>query len=682
MKYRPEIDGLRAVAVLPVILFHAGFPAFSGGFVGVDVFFVISGYLITTILLADLEEGRFSIARFYERRARRILPALFLVMLACLPFAWMWMLPAQFEEFGLSLIAVVLFVSNVLFWSRTGYFAPAAEEAPLLHTWSLAVEEQFYIVFPLFLLLLWRMGRARGRERGFVIAGIAALTLVSLGLAEHGWRRYPEANFYLIQGRAWELGVGALCAFVLHVRTREGRPLRPNGWLALPGLGLILLSIFLFDSTVPFPSLYALAPVGGAALIILFAGGSNLAGRVLSVRALVGIGLISYSAYLWHQPLFAFARIRSLVQPGPELMLALAFASLALAYLSWRFVEQPFRRREGIGRRALMASALAGSLFLTGFGAFGYLREGAPFRLPEKAVALLGYASDWNHYDVSGTCAFNEFNPLKEQPAPGCTDFMVDGRAQVVFVGDSHSGALALEAQRALQREGISSYAISYTGCIGLPGFYRADRTKWHECDRYNRAMADFARSHGTRVMVMTSRLAAYVEGRGFDNGEGGVETNMHARLDVLGGGPQEGRRLRVLEALAPQVGQLADDLAQDGIALVLVHPIPEAGWNVPHIAARRVINGEEDFTLTTGRQAFEGRNGEIIERLAAVSRPNLLQVRPHDVLCDEATGRCLNANQDVAYYMDDDHLSNAGARLVVPSLVSAIKKALAGIPD
>jgi peptidoglycan/LPS O-acetylase OafA/YrhL len=368
MKYRREIDGLRAVAVVPVILFHAGFAFFAGGYVGVDVFFVISGYLITSILIEDLERDRFSIARFYERRARRILPALFFMMVCCLPFAWAWMLPSEFKDFSQAMIAVSLFVSNILFWRKTDYFAPAAEENPLLHTWSLAVEEQFYIVFPLLLLMLWRFGRNP------VMWAIVLLSLASLAVAEWGSRNAPVANFYLIVPRLWELGTGAICAFVLH-----GRPVRANAILSSVGLGLIVLSVFAFDGDTPFPSLYALAPVGGTALIILFAGPDTPVGRLLALRAFVGIGLISYSAYLWHQPLFAFAHLRSFGYVEDGLMLALAVVSLGLGWLSWRFIERPFRKGAGVLPRqaggVLTASALGIAAFM-GFGLYGHLSDG------------------------------------------------------------------------------------------------------------------------------------------------------------------------------------------------------------------------------------------------------------------------------------------------------------------
>jgi peptidoglycan/LPS O-acetylase OafA/YrhL len=406
MKYRREIDGLRAVAVVPVILFHAGFASFEGGYVGVDVFFVISGYLITSILIEDLERGRFSIARFYERRARRILPALFFMMICCVPFAWAWMVPSEFRDFSQAVIAVTLFVSNILFWQKTDYFAPAAEENPLLHTWSLAVEEQFYIVFPLLLLVLWRFGRNP------VLWSIVLLSLASLALAEWGSRNAPVANFFLIVPRIWELGAGAICALVLH-----GRPVRENTILSTLGLGLIVVSVFAFDGNTPFPSLYALAPVGGTALIVLFAGPGTPVGRLLSLPAFVGIGLISYSAYLWHQPLFAFARIRSFGHVEDGLLLALAVASLGLGWLSWRFVERPFRKGGRLLPRqsGVFAASAVGIVALMGFGLYGHLSDGrrAAWEAanPDNArfYAMLTAAQDARgSLPTDGACRFHE----------------------------------------------------------------------------------------------------------------------------------------------------------------------------------------------------------------------------------------------------------------------------------
>ena len=298
LKYRAEIDGLRALAVVPVILFHAGFSLFGGGFVGVDVFFVISGYLITTILIDDIENRRFSILSFYERRARRILPALFFVILVCVPFAWMWMIPSQMENFSQSLVAVSVFGSNILFWLTSGYFATAAAEKPLLHTWSLALEEQYYLVFPIFLIFAWRFGR----DRVFWI--ITVLASVSLILSELGWRNDASANFYLAPSRAWELFAGSMAAFLV-----QKRGVQSSNNLSFFGLALILYSVLAFDEFTPFPSFYTMIPVVGVVLIIMYGDKKTIVAKLLSTKLLVGIGLISYSAYLWHHPFFAFGKI-------------------------------------------------------------------------------------------------------------------------------------------------------------------------------------------------------------------------------------------------------------------------------------------------------------------------------------------------------------------------------------
>jgi len=344
LQYRSEIDGLRALAVLPVILFHAGFKFFAGGFVGVDVFFVISGYLITSILIVEIEREKFSLVNFYERRARRILPALVFVIVLCLPVAWLTMTVDSFKEFSHSIVAVSLFASNILFWRESGYFEAAAEEKPLLHTWSLAVEEQYYLIFPLLLMFAWRQGFKR--ERLFwLIAFIAVLSLLA---CEWGARNSPSANFYLAPFRGWELLAGSLAAFIV-----QKHGVRSNNVAASIGLLMVLYATFFFDSFVPFPSFYTLVPVLGVVLIVLFADTRTLVGRLLSLRLFVGIGLISYSAYLWHQPIFAFTRILSVEEPSHGLMLSLSVLTMLLAYGSWKYVETPFRFKDKINRKTI-----------------------------------------------------------------------------------------------------------------------------------------------------------------------------------------------------------------------------------------------------------------------------------------------------------------------------------------
>ena len=367
MDYRREIDGLRALAVLPVILFHAGFETFSGGFVGVDVFFVISGYLITTIILAELEQGKFSIVNFYERRARRILPALFLVMLVCIPFAWFWLLPSDMKDFSQSLVAVSVFASNILFWRESGYFDTAAELKPLLHTWSLAVEEQYYVLLPLFLMLFWKFGKR------WILVMLALVFAASLFVAQ--WAAYakPAAAFYLLPTRGWELLIGAFAAFYLSQANRKdfSRGLsEAAGWL---GVVLIMHAVFAYSKTTPFPGFYAFVPTIGAVLIILFATQQTSVGKFVGNKAFVGVGLISYSAYLWHQPLFSFYRHLFFLEDSKVIYALLACVAFIFAYFSWRFVEQPFRDRKTLGPRQYKIILVVPILLVLSFGLIGSL---------------------------------------------------------------------------------------------------------------------------------------------------------------------------------------------------------------------------------------------------------------------------------------------------------------------
>lgn len=460
MRYRADIDGLRALAVLPVIAFHAGVPGVSGGFAGVDVFFVISGYLITAILMRDIAEGRFSVAGFYERRARRILPALVTVVAATAPFAALWMFPEDLPGYFRSVVAVAVFGSNLLFLSETGYFDGAAEEKPLLHTWSLAVEEQFYILFPLLLLAVARGGVRR-------MTGVfLALAIASFALSVWGGRWAPSSSFYLLPARAWELMAGALCALA-----ETGRGRRENGAGAALGLGLIAVSMVVFDGGMPWPSWRAAVPVLGTALVILCAGPGTLAGRALSLRPLAALGLLSYSAYLWHHPLFALARIRSVDPPGPWLMAALALLSLGLAALTWAFVERPFRRQDGPvrGRTAalrLSAVALAG---LTVLGAAGLGRQG-PGGVPEREITL-------------GACNVDR----------GDCYSLAGAERRVVLWGDSYADAFLPSLGRAANAAGLSLEARVMSSCPALPGTVENEAARLgaayvRDCRAHNRA--------------------------------------------------------------------------------------------------------------------------------------------------------------------------------------------------
>lgn len=403
MEYRREIDGLRAIAVVPVILFHAGFQSFSGGFVGVDVFFVISGYLITSIILTEKENNTFTIVNFYERRARRILPALFIVVFTCIPFAWLWLLPTDFKDFSQSIIAVVTFSSNILFWKESGYWGTENELKPLLHTWSLAVEEQYYLIFPLFLAFFWRF------KRNWLLYSFIIIAILSLSFAQWLIQHSPSAAFFLLPARAWELSIGACIAyFSFYHKTTLSEVLKRkvlSEGLSLFGFLLIAYSVFKFNEATPFPGFYAMIPTFGTALIILFSTPNNYIGRLLSLKPVVGIGLISYSAYLWHQPFFAFARHRSLHEPAPIIFIILATISTLVAYISWRYIEKPFRSKGIYDRKAIFIISIIVSVLFLAFGLTGHFTNGFNFRTAEDGTKLWKIESKLlPNYGLSRVC--------------------------------------------------------------------------------------------------------------------------------------------------------------------------------------------------------------------------------------------------------------------------------------
>jgi len=421
-RYRAEVDGLRALAVVPVILFHAGFPAFAGGFVGVDVFFVISGYLIASIIVEEMRSGRFSFIQFFERRARRIIPALYAVLIATIPLGWLFMLPDNFENFGQSVVATVAVSNNILLLKTSGYWDLANEFKPLLHTWSLGVEEQFYLFFPLILLAL--VGRG-ARTTAWVLAGLALASLVG---AQWFVATKPLVAFHLLPMRAWELLLGAIFA----VTRRPDRPHQVAGGgvgaaLSWTGLLLIVAPVFLFDESTPFPGVTALAPTVGTLLVLMFASEGNMVGRLLSTRALVGIGLASYSAYLWHQPLFAFIRLLSPEEPSTLVWIAAIAATGALAFLSWRFVERPFRSRERVSRGAVFALTIAVGALLAGAGLAIDRSAGFPGRL-----SVIGGAADGGGRQAQAAYVDRAFRLRTER-------FADDGRTKVLVLGNSYA---------------------------------------------------------------------------------------------------------------------------------------------------------------------------------------------------------------------------------------------------
>ena len=665
MRYRKEIDGLRALAVIPVILFHAGFEAFSGGYVGVDVFFVISGYLITTIILTEKEAGTFSFLNFYQRRARRILPALFFVILCCLPFVWKWMFPSQLVGFAKSLIAVSIFCSNIFFQKGSGiqYFAPSAEEMPLLHTWSLAVEEQYYIFFPLLIVLFWRFDKDR-------IFGVVILaTIVSLGLAE--WSSHIARHFYSSPKRAWEILVGAICAFHLLNKGDD----KGSQWLSLFGIGLIIYAVVEFDRNTPFPSLYTLVPVLGAALIVLFGTQRTFVSRILSTPVLVGIGLISYSAYLWHYPLFAFARIRSLNEPSQVQYLLLSALSIALGWMTWRYIEQPFRAKEGnkqfISPRKVTVTAISGTFLFIIIGVVGNASSGFENRFNDQTLSILSIKKETPRARGEDCLTSKGFSLKTASCIYGSRD-----QVKLALLGDSHALSLAGELGKALDKRGLGVLSLDKAACLPIRGLVRqmVKPRRARSCIKYNETVLEYLKSSSIDTFVLLARWTLGIEGERFNNFEGGKETGGEYRLGVVGhtfNGSEENRKGRI----ATRYVEGIKEILALGKRVILVYPIPEAGWNVSSYLAKASIHGK-DFggMLSTSFEIFKRRNALTYSALDAIEHPNLIRVKPAEIFCDSyAKGRCLNQLNGVLLYYDDDHLSSAGAKLVVDHIVNAI---------
>lgn len=633
MKYRAEIDGLRAIAVVPVILFHAGFNLFSGGFIGVDIFFVISGYLITSILIKDIENNRFSLIYFYERRARRILPALFFVMSVCIPFAWLWMESSQMKDFSESLVAISLFASNILFLLESGYFSATAEEKPLLHTWSLAVEEQFYLLFPIFLILFWRYGKHR------VFWSIIVMTITSLMLSEWTWRNHPTANFYLAPTRAWELFVGSIAAFIVQ---KQG--VQKNNIIALFGLLLIVLSIFLYNENIPFPSLYALAPVLGAMLLVLYASEDTVVAKLLSSKILVGLGLVSYSAYLWHQPLFAFARILYGHHPSNYLMFSLSVISIALAYLSWRFIENPFRRPESVSRRNIFLLSVITMCIYISVGLIGYYKD--------------GYAKHYIETQIVGPSQLTNID------------------LPIYVIGDSHAGHLVYGLE-AINSDTVVN--LSSNGCIPFRNVDRYDyRFKKGACAQtMNNNLDKLKIINKASIVIISSMGPVYLDGTTF-NGKGteivtghGVEliTNdtINDSYEIFEIGMRKTlAELRLNENLQTIFSLDIPELGIDNGCQIVSKEIDIFGYKV-----RDSISDLPTIKCIVSRDVYEPRvkNYKRLVFRILEDFPEVYVFDPANYFC--TSGVCNGFLDDYGYlYRDYDHLSNNGSLYYANNLI------------
>lgn len=509
IRYRPEIDGLRAVAVAAVVLFHAGI-LFAGGFIGVDVFFVISGYLITSLIVKDLEQGKFTPIGFWERRARRILPALIVVMLATLLAGAVLLLPADFLRLGKSAIAQTLFAANIYFYRNTGYFAAGTAQMPLLQTWSLAVEEQFYLVVPWLLIGLFHFPILRRRR---ILVPILALGAVgSFSASVYAVATQPAKAFYLLPSRAWELILGAILA-ICSPAFFLGDKRRIRELASLLGIAAIGIPCFVYARQTPFPGMAALLPCCGAALII-WSNDSNticdtpptFLGRLLATPPVVFIGAVSYSVYLWHWPLFAFSRYWELNPLSLGYRAVMVIISFVLGILSWKFIENPIRRRQVCRTRKtvfIFSGAGLATLFTIGLGIT--LSGGAPWRLPERAAAFADGENGAPLVEDVTTAMIN---------AGAIPQFGVlhsSGKVDVLIWGDSHAQHFLPALEVACKKERLTGQIISYTSTTPLVGWLQHSQYGLNEnSQKWCDAVVEYVNRAKIQTVIVAARWEDY----------------------------------------------------------------------------------------------------------------------------------------------------------------------------
>lgn len=651
IKYRPDIDGLRAIAVVAVVLYHAHFLGFSGGFVGVDVFFVISGFLITSLLLADHSSGQLSLLRFYERRVRRIFPALYVVLSTVLVAGWWIYAPRDFARLGDSTIAAALFYANFWFWRDSGYFESDESQTPLLHTWSLSVEEQFYLAFPLalFAILRWHKG-----ETQKVLLWAAAISFL---LSAASVYLAPTATFYLLPTRAWELLIGAYLA------ANQKHQMVPERWsnaVSYTGIGLIFASVGLYSESTVFPGVSAVLPTLGTALVILSTGGQrSVVGRTLSSTPMVFVGKISYSLYLWHFPVLAFASYLSIDELSILERNAAILASILLSVLSWRLVEVPSRQ----GLRFMTPKAVlgAGTAAMVAAGTVGAaisVNDGFRSRFSHAQLVILDGALDHN-LDRMECSTRNNLELENSLCAIGAEN------APISFVlwGDSHGETLRSALDVSARRHGRRGVFVGASGCPPVVGVEVSNREL---CREMSEAIAHWLSETPTvETVFVASRWALWTSGTGV-----GRERTDQRRLYLDGlQYKQDSTNSDVLRVGLARTIEMIDGPNR---RIWLVGPIPEMGVNVPRTLYLNSIGIDTDAPLYMSLAKFRERQRDVLATLNALATENdhVKLIWPHKRLCDAS--ECTMSSAGRAIYHDDNHLSRAGAMLITDLFDSA----------
>lgn len=648
--YRGDIDGLRAIAVLSVVLYHFGVPL-AGGFTGVDIFFVISGFLIGGILWREYDAtGRVRLRHFYLRRFRRLAPAFFTMLAVTAAAAWVLMLPFEFREFGKTAIASTVYLSNVLFFRQTGYFDVAAHDKPLLHTWSLAVEEQFYIFLPLLILVLarWRWG---------LLGALVAIWAVSLAACVLLTPAYPTATFFLFPFRAWELLSGVLLAIWGHRRQSDWQGWTPFAWI---GLLLALVSVVFIPAGPLFPGLLAILPVAGTLMLLSTGNGTHGVSAMLRLPVLRFFGLISYSLYLWHWPVFVLSSYLRDGYAHPAEAVVWMALSVALAWLSWRFVEQPVRRAERLPGWAVLFGTLGASAAALAFGGYVYLKDGLPQRFgPEAAVHIAAsgdFLQDFSRCYVADQLPLDGLEVCPIGP---------DGPPKVLVWGDSHLRAFKEGLDMAAHEAGVPGIILWRAGCPPLIDIRKVETAATPAqntaCTQANTQIKQsFARLGSVEAVLLVGRWGYYAEG----TGSGLDAANRIAIYPTTG--PEE-----VGEAQASVVSRAAEATVAhleryfDRI-LVLRQP-PEIPLYDSRRAAREAAHAGLPFAAPprtepeVDRTALADRAAQADlpwQALAAEGRVALIDPWPR--FCDDT--RCSAVVDGVGQFFDNNHVTNAAA--------------------
>ena len=640
--YRADVDGLRAVAIVPVVLYHAGIAPFGGGYVGVDVFFVISGYLITSFILGQTDRGEFSLRNFYLRRIRRIFPALFVMMAFCAAAGWLLLTPHDYRRLGESIFATVFFSSNILFWLQSGYFAAPLEARPLLHTWSLGVEEQFYVVYPILLFLLCRFFPRR-------LVGITlGLAMLSFALNVATVEGHPNLAFFLAPFRVWELFVGALLAM------RALAPPRSVKWSEAAGLlgaALIGYAIFGFSKDTTFPGFAALLPAIGAAGIIW--AGMNRGGivtRLLSHPAPVLVGKISYSLYLWHFPLLAFAAYVLVGGPSLTLRLALIALAIVLAFASWFYVEQPVRRGQWIFGNNRYSELRQRRSYYSAASVWPCISPAACPAVSQSPDCKL-WPARATSTRIELCLATDEDTDIGRRPL--CKFGVSDVAPQFALWGDSHAESLRPAFDVAAKKAQRSGIFFGTAGCIPELGIYRGDSG----CRRVNNAIVGYLVAvPSIHTVILAGRWGLWAEGSPYKR-----EAGQRVSLTNASGVPMDNHA-----GLAAGLERAVAKLASAGKQVWLVGPIPEIGYDVPRTLYFDSLGVPRSIRLRPTRKEFDDRQAFVLTLFANIAKKyGVRMVWPHDDLCDLRF--CEVQKDGHPLYIDDQHLTRSAALSMSP---------------